>query len=107
MPPAPLLSGREVVRVFEHFGWRVARQRGSHIIMVKGHIATLSIPDHKGRSRNGQESGPFGGTHDWRVCGRGRENLRLLALRNNMTRAEFRRRVGAGEQIKKLARMLP
>ena len=48
MPPAPLLSGREVVRVFEHFGWRVARQRGSHIIMVKeGHIATLSIPNHK------------------------------------------------------------
>jgi predicted RNA binding protein YcfA (HicA-like mRNA interferase family) len=48
MPPVPVLSGREVVRAFERFGWRVARQRGSHIIMVKdGHIATLSIPDHK------------------------------------------------------------
>ncbi len=48
MPPAPVLSGRDVVRTFEHFGWRVARQRGSHIIMVKeGHIATLSIPNHK------------------------------------------------------------
>lgn len=48
MPPVPVLSGRQVVRVFEHLGWRVARQRGSHIVMVKeGHIATLSIPDHK------------------------------------------------------------
>lgn len=48
MPPVPVLSGHEVVRVFERFGWRVARQRGSHVVMVKeGHIATLSIPDHK------------------------------------------------------------
>ncbi len=48
MPPVPVLSGRDVVRTFERFGWRVARQRGSHIVMVKeGHIATLSIPDHK------------------------------------------------------------
>jgi predicted RNA binding protein YcfA (HicA-like mRNA interferase family) len=46
--PLPVLSGREVVRVFESFGWRVARQRGSHIIMTKaGEIASLSIPNHK------------------------------------------------------------
>ena len=43
-----LLSGREVVRRFEKFGWQVARQRGSHIILVKeGARATLSVPDHK------------------------------------------------------------
>ena len=49
MPPlCPILSGREVVRVFESLGWRVARQSGSHIIMVKdGHIATLSVPNHR------------------------------------------------------------
>ena len=48
MPALPVLSGRKVVRVFENLGWQVARQRGSHIIMVKdGGIATLSIPDHK------------------------------------------------------------
>ena len=48
MPPAlPVLKGREVVRVFEALGWQVARQSGSHIIMVKqGESATLSIPDH-------------------------------------------------------------
>jgi predicted RNA binding protein YcfA (HicA-like mRNA interferase family) len=34
--------------VFEKFGWQVARQSASHIIMVKeGHPATLSVPDHR------------------------------------------------------------
>ena len=48
MAQVPLLSGREVVRAFEKFGWQIARQRGSHIILVKeGARATLSIPDHK------------------------------------------------------------
>ncbi|HEV2495338.1 MAG TPA: type II toxin-antitoxin system HicA family toxin [Terriglobia bacterium] len=47
MPPVPVLRPREVVRAFEKLGWRVARQRGSHIILIKpGHIATLSVPDH-------------------------------------------------------------
>jgi len=47
MPPIPLLRPREVVKTFEKFGWQVARQKGSHIIMTKeGHIATLSIPNH-------------------------------------------------------------
>jgi len=48
MPPLPALSGREVVRVFVTLGWDVARQRGSHIILAKdGHLATLSVPDHR------------------------------------------------------------
>lgn len=48
MPALPVLSGRKVVRAFEHLGWQVARQRGSHIVLVKdGEIATLSVPDHK------------------------------------------------------------
>jgi predicted RNA binding protein YcfA (HicA-like mRNA interferase family) len=48
MPALPVLSGRKTVRVFEKLGWQAARQRGSHIVMVKdGEIATLSIPDHK------------------------------------------------------------
>lgn len=35
------------MRAFERLGWVVARQRGSHIILVKsGHRATLSVPDH-------------------------------------------------------------
>ena len=48
MPSLPVLSGREVVKVFEFLGWTVARQAGSHIIILKeGHLATLSIPNHK------------------------------------------------------------
>ncbi len=48
MASLPKLSGREVVRVFEELGWRVARQRGSHIVLIKeGQNATLSVPDHK------------------------------------------------------------
>ena len=48
MAKLPVLSGREVVKVFEQLGWEVARQRASHIILVKeGHIATLSVPDHR------------------------------------------------------------
>jgi predicted RNA binding protein YcfA (HicA-like mRNA interferase family) len=47
MPPVPLLRPRDVVRAFQKLGWEVARQRGSHIILVKtGHIASLSVPDH-------------------------------------------------------------
>jgi predicted RNA binding protein YcfA (HicA-like mRNA interferase family) len=48
MRALPVLSGRKAVRAFEKHGWQVARQRGSHIIMVKeGENVTLSIPDHK------------------------------------------------------------
>ena len=48
MPQVPLISGREVVHKFENLGWQIARQRGSHIILVKeGARATLSVPDHK------------------------------------------------------------
>jgi len=48
MASLPTLSGREVVRAFSRNGWELARQRGSHMILVKaGHMATLSVPDHK------------------------------------------------------------
>jgi len=37
-----------VAKIFQRFGWEIARQRGSHIILVKeNHIATLSVPDHR------------------------------------------------------------
>jgi predicted RNA binding protein YcfA (HicA-like mRNA interferase family) len=48
MPSLPVLSGREVVKVFAKEGWQMVRQRGSHMILVKpGHMATLSVPDHR------------------------------------------------------------
>ena len=48
MPELPTLSGRAVVRAFAGNGWQMVRQRGSHMILVKpGHMATLSVPDHR------------------------------------------------------------
>lgn len=48
MATLPTLSGRDVARAFGEDGWRMARQRGSHMILVKdGHMATLSVPDHR------------------------------------------------------------
>lgn len=47
MPTPPTLSGRDAAKVFQKFGWRIARS-GNHIVMVKdGSLASLSIPDHK------------------------------------------------------------
>jgi predicted RNA binding protein YcfA (HicA-like mRNA interferase family) len=44
----PKLSGRAVVRAFVRGGWQIARQKGSHVILVKdGSWATLSVPDHR------------------------------------------------------------
>ena len=48
MARLPVISGAEAVKVFERAGWSLDRKRGSHVILVKeGHLATLSIPDHK------------------------------------------------------------
>jgi predicted RNA binding protein YcfA (HicA-like mRNA interferase family) len=44
----PVMSGREVMRVFESLGWEAVRQSGSHIIMTKDkELVTLSVPDHR------------------------------------------------------------
>jgi len=52
MAALPVLSGHDVVSTLQTLGWEVARQRGSHIILVKtGHSATLSVPNHREVSR--------------------------------------------------------
>lgn len=48
MPVLPVVSGRVVVRAFEKDGWKMMRQRGSHICLTKtGYASTLVVPDHK------------------------------------------------------------
>ena len=48
MASLPTISGREARDAFLKDGWTFARQRGSHMILIKsGHIASLSVPDHK------------------------------------------------------------
>ena len=36
LPELPVVSGSEVIRALERLGYRVARQRGSHVMMRKG-----------------------------------------------------------------------
>jgi predicted RNA binding protein YcfA (HicA-like mRNA interferase family) len=48
MASLPVYSGRDVVDIFGKAGWRLVRQRGSHMILVRpGNIVTLSVPDHR------------------------------------------------------------
>jgi predicted RNA binding protein YcfA (HicA-like mRNA interferase family) len=46
-PTLPNISGDQAVKAFQRLGWEVARQRGSHVIMVKaGERASLSVLRH-------------------------------------------------------------
>jgi len=48
MPELPVISGKSAVRAFEKAGWRIGRQKGSHVVMLKeGSVASLSIPQHR------------------------------------------------------------
>ncbi len=48
MGSLPTISGRQAREAFIKDGWNFARQRGSHMILIKpGHLASLSVPDHK------------------------------------------------------------
>jgi len=51
MPKPKVLSGQEVIRIFESFGFSVFDQRGSHIklrrIAGDGSRETLTVPNHK------------------------------------------------------------
>lgn len=50
MPKLGVFSGAEICRLLEIEGFRVVRQRGSHIVMqreVGGVTATLPIPNHR------------------------------------------------------------
>ena len=45
MSKLPRLSWREVVKALARAGFRVARQKGSHIILVKDEVA-VPVPKH-------------------------------------------------------------
>jgi predicted RNA binding protein YcfA (HicA-like mRNA interferase family) len=48
MAELPVCGGAEAVRAFQKLGWTLARQTGSHIILVKtGVSAVLSVPNHR------------------------------------------------------------
>jgi predicted RNA binding protein YcfA (HicA-like mRNA interferase family) len=50
MPKLPVVSGREAVEAFKKIGYRVVRQKGSHIRLrddKNEKHGPLTIPDHK------------------------------------------------------------
>ncbi len=50
MAKLPVISGREAVKAFEKIGYRIVRQKGSHIRMrdeANERHQPLTIPDHK------------------------------------------------------------
>ena len=48
MAKLPAISGEQAVRVFQSAGWRVDRQRGSHVVLLKaGMNVSLSVPQHR------------------------------------------------------------
>lgn len=46
MPELPVVSGAEVIRALERSGFRMVRQRGSHVMMRKGANACV-VPLHR------------------------------------------------------------
>ena len=50
MTKLPVVTGDKVVKAFSKAGWVVARQKGSHVIMVKeGSPVILTVPVHKNK----------------------------------------------------------
>ena len=47
-PRQPVVSGQRLIKALEAEGWKVARQRGSHVRLKKGgHRVALLVPLHK------------------------------------------------------------
>jgi len=48
MSKLPVISGRELVRVLAQVGFRLDRQHGSHMILLRADPpTTLSVPNHR------------------------------------------------------------
>ena len=51
MPRLKVLSGQEVIKIFESFGFTVVGSKGSHVklkrIMNNGNNQILTVPNHK------------------------------------------------------------
>jgi len=47
MPKLPILSAKELVKIFEKVGYFIVRQKGSHIRMRHENMDPITIPNHK------------------------------------------------------------
>jgi predicted RNA binding protein YcfA (HicA-like mRNA interferase family) len=48
-PKIPVISGRDCVKALEKIGYKVVRQRGSHLRLkdTNGKLLPVTVPDHK------------------------------------------------------------
>jgi len=47
MVKLPVVSGADAVKAFQRDVWRIDRQKGSHVVLLKpGYLASLSVPLH-------------------------------------------------------------
>lgn len=46
MPGLPILRATEVIRVLENLGFKVVRQRGSHVRLVHADGRVVTVPIH-------------------------------------------------------------
>ena len=46
-PKTPVVSARQLIRVLESIGYRVARQKGSHIRLNHDTLPPVTVPNHK------------------------------------------------------------
>ena len=46
MPSLPVVSGAETVRALQKLGFAVVRQRGSHVVLRRGHAGCV-VPLHR------------------------------------------------------------
>ena len=47
MPKIPLISGKIAVKIFSKIGYRVVRQKGSHIRLHHLNKRPLTVPNHE------------------------------------------------------------
>ena len=48
MSKLPVISGKECIKALKKVGFEIARQRGSHIVLVRENPkATVIVPNHK------------------------------------------------------------
>ena len=43
MPKLPRISGQDAIRVFERLGFRVVRQKGSHVVLRKDDVGCVIL----------------------------------------------------------------
>ena len=46
MVKLPVISGRELIKVLQKFGFQVKRQKGSHVLLKKDELR-VTVPIHK------------------------------------------------------------